>query len=281
MKTIGIVGGGIMGSGIAQLAAQAKFSVVLVEKDKTLAQKAVEAIDHHLGIAVKKGAIGAEEKLKILARIQATPDWNKLKSASVIIEAVPENLELKRELFRKLDILASPKAILASNTSSLPITELAAVTRRPQQVIGMHFMNPAPVMPLVEIVKGIKTAKATVKQAQVLARQMGKTSVLSKDSPGFISNRILAPMLNEAIFCLSEGVGRKIDIDTVMKLGMRHPMGPLELADYIGLDTLLSILNILNEEFKDPKYRPAPLLVRMVQAGLLGRKSGEGFYKYK
>lgn len=281
MKTIGIVGGGIMGSGIAQVAAQAKFSVILVEKDKALAQKALQNIDRHLSKAVEKGALRAEEKPKILSRITVTTDWKLLSRAVVVIEAVPEILDLKKEIFRKLDELTTSKTILASNTSSLSVTEIAAVTRRPAQVIGMHFMNPAPVMPLVEIIKGIHTSKSTLNQIQTLARQFGKTPVVAKDSPGFISNRILAPMLNEAIFCLQEGVGSKKDIDTVMKLGMRHPMGPLELADTIGLDTLLSILNVLYSEFKDPKYRPAPLLTRMVQAGLLGRKTGEGFYKYK
>lgn len=280
MKTIGVVGGGIMGSGIAQAAAQSKLNVVLVEVSSTLCLKALERIDKQLNRSIQKKAIRKKDKASILNRITFTTDLLDLKKAALVIEAVPEKLKIKEKLFRALDCLLPEKTILASNTSSISIKSLAAATTRPTKVIGMHFMNPVPVMPLVEIVVSQKTSRTTVQAIQKLAKKMGKTTVVAKDKPGFISNRILVPMINEAILCLQEGIGTKEGIDTVMKLGMHHPMGPLELADFIGLDTLLEIQQILHKGFKNPKYKPAKLLVEMVHAGKLGKKTGIGFYRY-
>jgi len=280
MKTIGVVGGGIMGSGIAQAAAQSKLNVVLVEVSSTLCLKALERIDKQLNRSIQKKAIRKKDKASTLNRITFTPDLLDLKKAALVIEAVPEKLKIKEKLFRALDCLLPEKTILASNTSSISIKSLAAATTRPTKVIGMHFMNPVPVMPLVEIVVSQKTSRTTVQAIQKLAKKMGKTTVVAKDKPGFISNRILVPMINEAILCLQEGIGTKEGIDTVMKLGMHHPMGPLELADFIGLDTLLEIQQILHKGFKNPKYKPAKLLVEMVHAGKLGKKTGIGFYRY-
>ena len=281
MKMIGIVGGGIMGSGIAQVCAQAGFGVIIVETSAALCEKAKQQIAQSIDRSIEKKLLKKLDKPKILNQITVTTDFNPLQQSTFVIEAIPEILKIKKELFKKLDQLLPSGVILASNTSSISITELAKATQRPDKVIGMHFMNPVPAMPLVEIIVGKKTSSATLKAIQSLSRTLGKTTVVAKDAPGFISNRILVPMINEAILCLQEKIGTKEDIDTVMKLGMRHPMGPLELADFIGLDTVLEIQEILYKGFKNPKYRPAKLLQQKVRAGKLGKKSGEGFYKYK
>lgn len=280
MKTIGVVGGGIMGSGIAQVAAQSGCQVLLMEVSEKLCQKAIKRIETNLDRAIQKGKLKKSQKPKILKRLSTTSNFSDLKKATLVIEAVPEKAPLKKKVFRQLDLTLSSKTLLASNTSSISISELASVTKRAPKVIGMHFMNPVPVMPLVEIVLGKKTSKATLQTIKQLAKKMGKTAVLSKDKPGFITNRILAPMLNEAIICLMEKIGTKEDIDTVMKLGMHHPMGPLELADFIGLDTLHEIMQVLHKGFKNNKYRPAKLLTQMVRSGKCGRKTGIGFYRY-
>jgi 3-hydroxybutyryl-CoA dehydrogenase len=280
LRTLGVVGAGQMGRGIAQVGAQAGLSVVLHDRDSRALQDATQAIARHLKKQVEKGALAPAEGEKITGRIQPAADLAGVAGADFVVEAVNESLPLKLEIFAALDGVCRPGAVLASNTSSLSITRIAAATRRPERVIGMHFMNPVPVMPLVEIIAGQATSAATVEETRALAVRLGKTAVLAQDFPGFISNRILMPMINEAIFALHEGVGSREDIDTVMTLGMRHPMGPLALADFIGLDTCLSILEVLHSGFGDPKYRPCPLLRRMVDAGRLGRKSGCGFYDY-
>jgi 3-hydroxybutyryl-CoA dehydrogenase len=280
IKTIMVVGAGQMGAGIAQVAAQAGLTVYLRDIEDRFVQRGLATIDKNLGRDVEKGRRTAEEKAAILGRITGTTDLAPASQCDMVIEAIVENLDIKKKLFAELDQIAPAHAILASNTSSLPITELAAVTRRPAQFIGMHFMNPVPVMKLVEIIRGIATADETYAATKALAEAMGKTTVEVNDFPGFVSNRVLMPMINEAIFCLYEGIAGVEDIDTVMKLGMNHPMGPLTLADFIGLDTCLYIMNVLYDGFKDSKYRPCPLLVQMVQAGYLGRKSGRGFYTY-
>ncbi len=278
---IGIVGGGIMGSGIAQVCAQSGLRVIVIEASTALCEKTRMRIEQSIDRGIEKKLLKKSDKPKILNQITVTTDFNQLKQSTCIIEAIPEVLKIKKELFKKLDRLLPSGVILASNTSSISITELAKATQRPAKVIGMHFMNPVPAMPLVEIIVGKKTSSATLKSIQSLSRALGKTTVVAKDAPGFISNRILVPMIHEAILCLQEKIGTKEDIDTVMKLGMRHPMGPLELADFIGLDTLLEIQNILYKGFKNPKYRPAKLLQQLVHAGKLGKKSREGFYNYK
>lgn len=280
VKTLMVVGAGQMGAGIAQVAAQAGLTVYLRDIEDRFVQRGLGTIDKNLSRDVEKGRRTAEEKAAILARIHGTVDLAPAAECDLVVEAIVENLAVKKALFAELDQVAPAHAILASNTSSLPITELAAVTRRPAQFIGMHFMNPVPVMKLVEIIRGIATSDETYAATKALAEAMGKTTVQVNDFPGFVSNRVLMPMINEAIFCLYEGIAGVEDIDTVMKLGMNHPMGPLTLADFIGLDTCLYIMNVLYDGFKDSKYRPCPLLVQMVQAGYLGRKSGRGFYTY-
>lgn len=269
-----------MGSGIAQVAAQAGLTVFLRDVEQRFVDRGLATIEKNLARDVEKGRRTAEEKAAIQSRITGTVALDPAVGVDLVIEAIIENLEAKLSLFRDLDGLAPAHAIFASNTSSLPITQLAAATRRPGQFIGMHFMNPVPVMKLVEIIRGIATSDETYQTIQSLAEQMGKTTAVVNDFPGFVSNRVLMPMLNEAIYCFYEGIAGVSEIDTVMKLGMNHPMGPLTLADFIGLDTCLSIMNVLHDGFKDPKYRPCPLLVQMVQAGYLGRKSGRGFYIY-
>ena len=280
LRTIGIVGAGQMGRGIAQVAARAGFSVVLHDQVEGAVDTALRFIDDHLNRQVEKGTIAPEARVQAQGRLKPAPDLAACSIADFVVEAISENLALKSKLFETLDGVCRPGVILASNTSSLSITRLAASTRRPSLVIGMHFMNPVPVMELVEIVAGQATSRQTIETTRTLAQALGKTPVLAQDYPGFISNRVLMPMINEAIFALHEGVGTREDIDTVMRLGMRHPMGPLALADFIGLDTCLSILEILHSGFGDPKYRPCPLLRRMVDAGMLGVKSGRGFYDY-
>lgn len=280
IKKVMVVGAGQMGSGIAQVAAQAGLQVILRDIEDRFVQKGLGVIDKNLTRDVEKGRKTAEEKAAILGRITGTTSLDSTADVDLVVEAIVENLEVKKDLFAKLDAICQPEAILASNTSSLPITQLAAVTKRADRFIGMHFMNPVPVMKLVEIIRGIATTDETYNRIRDLALKMDKTPVSVNDYPGFVSNRILLPMINEAIFCLYEGVAGAEDIDSVMKLGMNHPMGPLTLADFIGLDTCLYIMEVLYEGYNDPKYRPCPLLKKMVMAGYLGRKSGRGFYQY-
>ncbi len=280
LRTIVVVGAGQMGRGIAQVAAQSGFAVLLHDESRSALDTSLGHIAGQLERQVEKGRLAAAVRAETLARLRPVAGTEAFSAADFVIEAVSESQALKARLFETLDRTCSPGVILASNTSSLSITRLAAATRRPDRVIGMHFMNPVPVMELVEIVAGQATSRETIEETRVLAKSLGKTAVLAQDYPGFISNRILMPMINEAIFALYEGVGSREDIDTVMRLGMRHPMGPLTLADFIGLDTCLAILEILHAGLGDPKYRPCPLLRRMVEAGRLGRKSGRGFYDY-
>jgi 3-hydroxybutyryl-CoA dehydrogenase len=280
IKKIMVIGAGQMGGGIAQVAAQAGLQVVLNDIDAGLINKRVAFIDKTLSRNVEKGRISEGEKLAILARLVPSTDLQDSSDVDFVVEAASEKMEIKEQLFRKLDEITRPGVILATNTSSLPITEIAAVTGRPKNVIGMHFMNPVPVMTLVEIIRGIATSDEVYQIVEELARVMGKTPVEVNDYPGFISNRVLMPMINEAIYCVYEGVADPEAIDQVMKLGMNHPMGPLALADFIGLDTCLAIMEVLYEGFADSKYRPCPLLRKMVKAGWLGKKSGQGFYAY-
>ena len=280
MRNIFVIGGGTMGNGIAHTAAASGFDVTLLDVGQELLDRAVSTISKNLQRGVDKGKMTAEEKEAVLKRIRTTTDMKAAEGADIVIEAIIENLEAKTQLFRSLDGIAKPECILASNTSSISITKIAAATKRPEQVIGMHFMNPVPVMTLVEVIRGIATSDDTYQRVEDLSKKMGKTPIEVNDYPGFISNRVLMPMINEAIFALYEGVATPESIDGVMKLGMNHPMGPLTLADFIGLDVCLAILRVLEEGFGDPKYRPCPLLVKMVDAGWLGRKSGRGFYRY-
>lgn len=276
-----VVGGGTMGNGIAHVFALKGFEVTLVEAKKELADKALATIAKNLERQASKGTITAAEKDAAQGRVKAALSISEARGFHFAVEAVSERMDLKKQVFRDLDAAAAPGAILATNTSSLPVTEIASVVKDPSRVIGMHFMNPVPVMKLVEVIRGLQTSDETDKAVRELAAKLGKTPAVAKDFPGFISNRVLMPMINEAVFCLMEGVSTKEDIDAIMKLGMAHPMGPLQLADYIGLDVCLAIMGVLHEGFGDSKYRPCPLLKQMVQAGRLGVKSGAGFYEYK
>jgi 3-hydroxybutyryl-CoA dehydrogenase len=281
MEKIVVIGAGTMGNGIAHTAAASGFSVTLIDVGDEVLHRAVNTISANLQRGVDKGKMTADEKQDILGRITAATGDDAIAEADVVIEAIVENLGAKLALFEKLDRLAKPKCLLASNTSSISITKIAAATKRPDKVIGMHFMNPVPVMTLVEVIRGIATSDETYAKTEDLSKRMGKTPIEANDYPGFVANRVLMPMINEAAFALYEGVATAEAIDGVMKLGMNHPMGPLTLADFIGLDVCLAILRVLEEGFGDPKYRPCPLLVKMVDAGWLGRKSGRGFYDYR
>lgn len=280
IRKVGVLGAGTMGNGIAQVFAAAGYEVTMRDVGQMPLDRGLSAIQKSIGKLVEKGKMPAEQGEATMSRVSTTTELRDLAGCDLVVEAIFENFEAKSAAFEELDGLMRPEAVLASNTSSIDITRLAAVTKRPDRFIGMHFFNPVPLMSLVEIIRGFATSDETYSTIRELALKLGKTPVEVKDYPGFVSNRVLMPMINEAIFTLYEGVASKEDIDTVMKLGMNHPMGPLTLADFIGLDVCLDILKVLYDGFRDPKYRPCPLLVKMVQAGKLGRKSGEGFYKY-
>jgi 3-hydroxybutyryl-CoA dehydrogenase len=280
IRTVGVVGSGQMGNGIAHVAAASGLNVILSDVDERQLAQGHAAIDRNLSRDVARNKRTEEEKAGALARIRTTTDLAPFAEAELVIEAIVEEESAKKDLYRRLAGILRPEAILASNTSSISITRLAAATGRPDRFIGMHFMNPVPVMALVEVIRGMATSDETAAAVEALARRMGKTPLFCNDSPGFVSNRVLMPLINEAIETLREGVASREAIDGIMKLGMNHPMGPLTLADFIGLDTCLSVMRVLHAGFADPRYRPSPLLVKMVDAGWLGRKSGRGFYEY-
>jgi 3-hydroxybutyryl-CoA dehydrogenase len=278
---IAVVGAGTMGAGIVQVMAQAGIVVTMIDRDETILNRSLGTIQRDLSRAVERGRLSPDDADIALSVIQVDTDIRAVDDADLVIEAVPEVLDLKLNVFRSMDEFAPAGAILASNTSSISITRLGAETKRPAQVVGMHFFNPVPRMALVEVVSGLQSSEESVQTVFELAQRIGKTPVVVEDSPGFVSNRVLMPMINEAIFCLMEGVSTRDEIDQVMQLGMNHPMGPLALADLIGLDVCLDILEVLQRDFGDPKYRPCPLLRKMVASGQLGRKSGAGFYHYE
>jgi 3-hydroxybutyryl-CoA dehydrogenase len=280
VKTIGVIGAGTMGNGIAQVFAQSGFTVRLVDVGQPMLDRARSTIEKSLAKFVEKGKLTGEARDAALKRLTTTITLDHLSNVDYAVEAIVENAEAKAALFASLDAIVKPEAILASNTSSISITRIGAATKRPDRVLGMHFMNPVPLIGLVEIIRGQATSDESIRTASALCTALGKTPIEAADYPGFIANRILMPMINEAIFAVMEGVGTPEAIDAVMKLGMNHPMGPLTLADFIGLDVCLAILNVLHDGLGDPKYRPCPLLRRMVAAGHLGRKSGRGFYAY-
>ena len=280
IQSIGVIGAGQMGNGIAHVSAQAGLTVVMQDISEAFAAKGVANIDKNLQRGVDKGKLTAEEKAAILGRIRTTTKLEDLADCDIVVEAATENWVIKKQIFETLDKVCKPGAILASNTSSISNTKLAAFTKRPEAVIGMHFMNPVPVMQLIEVIRGLATSDAIYQAVMDLALRLGKTPISCNDFPGFVANRILMPMINEAIYTLFEGVATVESIDGIMKLGMNHPMGPLTLADFIGLDTCLAILNVLYDGLGDPKYRPCPLLIKYVDAGWLGKKSGRGFYDY-
>ncbi len=280
IEQVGVIGAGTMGNGIAHVFARSGYQVILCDIEQKFLQRGLDTIGKNLDRELAKSKITETQKSETLKRIEATLDRSRLAACDFIVEAASEKLEIKSELFRDLDRIWCPEVILASNTSSISITKLAAVTKRPQKVIGMHFFNPVPVMKLVEIVRGLATSDETFQTVRELAVKLEKTPVEVNDAPGFVSNRVLMPLLNEAMFTVMEGVATPEAVDEVFKLGMIHPMGPLTLADFIGLDVCLDIMRVLHSGLGDPKYRPCPLLVKMVDAGWLGKKSGHGFYKY-
>jgi len=280
IKKIGIIGAGTMGHGIALVAAKTGHDVILNDIKEEYVKKGLTSIEKFITKSIEKGKMTADDKNHILSRIKASTKLEDMRDVDLVIEAIVEETKVKKEVFQKLDGICKKETVFASNTSTIPITDLASATKRPEQFIGMHFMNPVPLMKLVEVIRGLRTSVETATLIKHLAEKMGKVPIEVNDGPGFISNRVLFSMINEAIFCVQDGTGTVESIDSVMKLGMNHPMGPLELADLIGLDVSLNILTVLYEGFNDSKYRPCPLLKKMVQAGYLGRKSGKGFYTY-
>jgi len=280
IKKIGIIGAGTMGHGIALVSAKAGYDVLLHDIKDDYVKKGIASIEKFIDKSVEKGKMSSDDKKHIMGRIHGTTTLADLKDADLIIEAILEQVSLKKDIFKQLDTICKKETLFASNTSTIPITDLASSTKRPDQFIGMHFMNPVPLMKLVEVIRGLRTSDETTTIIKQLAEKMEKTPIEVNDGPGFISNRVLFAMINEAMFCVLDGTGTIQSIDNVMKLGMNHPMGPLELADLIGLDVSLNILNVLYDGFNDSKYRPCPLLKKMVQAGYLGRKTGKGFYEY-
>jgi 3-hydroxybutyryl-CoA dehydrogenase len=277
---VAVLGAGTMGNGIAHVLARCGYTVILRDIERRFLDRALETISKNLDREIKKGKVAEADKSSILSRIRAVTEMDAIARADFVIEAVPEQLDLKREVLRAADRVLRPEAILATNTSSISVTTLAAATQRPDRFIGMHFMNPVPVMPLVEVIRALQTSNATFETTMKLCEKIEKKPVAVSDSPGFVSNRVLMPLINEAAFCVMEGLATPEAVDSVMKLGMNHPMGPLELADFVGLDVCLDVMEVLLDGFGDPKFRPCPLLKKMVSAGWLGRKSGRGFYNY-
>ncbi len=280
IKSVGVIGAGTMGNGIAQVFAASGFQVIMQDISEEGVNRGVATIGSSLDRLIKSEKISEAEKTSTLERITATTDLASMANADLVVEAASENFEIKTSVFRDLDQICKPETILASNTSSISLTKIAATTERADRVIGMHFMNPVPLMKLIEVIRALQTSDETCAVIEDLAEKLGKTALLANDSPGFVANRILVPMINEAIFTLHEGIATAEAIDEIMKLGMNHPIGPLALADLVGLDVLLSIMRVLQNEMGDPKFRPCPLLIKMVDAGYLGRKAGRGFYEY-